>query len=212
MNKTVLTLVLLPFVYHYCIAQIPVQVFGGNKAIEYNFLWYKDIDNKGKVNLFNFTFFTIDYQDLSRNTYEIYQVATYNFTKNWGLASGGRFTSGQFVPQIAISYQLEANDLYLNIFPTVQYLSNQQQVGYSLFGLLFYKPKINDNWKMFNQLAFEPLFNSKEHIYSYQQIRIGLGYKESFQFGIGVNLEQIGITNSTSSNLGFFIRKELNNY
>lgn len=210
MNKTVLTLVLLSFVYHYCIAQIPVQVFGGNKAIEYNFLWYKDIDNKGKVNLFNFTFFTVDYQDLSRNTYEIYQVATYNFTKNWGLASGGRFTSGQFVPQIAISYQLETNDLYLNIFPTVQYLSNQQQVGYSLFGLLFYKPKINDNWKMFNQLAFEPLFNSKEHIYSYQQIRIGLGYKESFQFGIGVNLEQIGITNSTSSNLGFFIRKELN--
>jgi len=210
MNKTILTLVLQVFAYHYCIAQIPVQVFGGNKAIEYNFLWYKDIDNIGKVNLFNFTFFTIDYQDQSRNAYEIYQVATYNFTKNWGLASGGRFTSGQFAPQIAISYQLETKNLYLNIFPTVQYLSNQQQVGYSLFALLFYKPQINNTWKLFNQLAFEPLFHSKEHIYSYQQIRVGLEYKQLFQFGIGVNLDQLGKSFETRQNYGVFIRKELN--
>lgn len=98
MNKFFLTLVLLSFTYHYCIAQISVQVFGGNKTIEYNFLWYKDINNKTKVNLFNFTFFTIDYQDQSRNANEIYQVATYNFTENWGLAGDGRFTSGQFSP------------------------------------------------------------------------------------------------------------------
>lgn len=210
MNKNILVIGFLIFTYRYSLAQLPVQVFGGNKAIEYNFLWYKGIDKKGKVNLFNFTFFTIDYQDKSRNAYEIYQVATYNFTKNWGLAGGGRFTSGQFAPQIAISYQLETKDLYLNIFPTVQYLSNQQQVGYSLFGLLFYKPKINETWKMFNQLAFEPLFNTKEHIYSYQQIRIGLEYKELFQFGLGVNLEQTGAKFETRHNFGVFIRKELN--
>jgi len=210
MNKNILVIGLLIFTYQSSLAQLPVQVFGGNKAIEYNFLWYKDIDKKGKVNLFNFTFFTIDYQDKNRNAYEIYQVATYNFTKNWGLAGGGRFTSGQFAPQIAISYQLETKDLYLNIFPTVQYLSNQQQVGYSLFGLLFYKPKINETWKMFNQLAFEPLFNDKEHIYSYQQIRIGLEYKELFQFGLGLNSEQTGAKFETRHSFGVFIRKELN--
>jgi hypothetical protein len=210
MNKNILVVGLLTFTYQCSLAQLPIQVFGGNKAIEYDFLWYKDIDKKGKVNLFNFTFFTIDYQDKNRNAYEIYQVATYNFTKNGGLAGGGRFTSGEFAPQIAISYQLETKDLYLNIFPTVQYLSNQQQVGYSLFGLLFYKPKINETWKMFNQLAFEPFFNAKEHIYSYQQIRVGLEYKELFQFGLGVNLEQTGAKFETRQNFGVFIRKELN--
>ena len=210
MIKSIFSSVLLTLTYYCCVAQIPVQVFGGNNAIEYNFLWYKDIDKKGKVNLFNFTFFTIDYEDPSKNAYEIYQVATYNFTKNWGLAGGGRFTSGQFAPQIAISYQLETKDLYLNLFPTVQYLSNQHQVGYSLFGLLFYKPPINDTWTMFNQLAFEPLFNSKEHIYSYQQVRVGLSYKELFQFGLGVNFEQFGNRFETRQNYGVFIRKELN--
>lgn len=210
MNKAFLTLLLLLFADHYSIAQIPLQVFGGNKGIEYNFLWDKDIDKKGRVNLFNFTFFTIDYKDQGRNAYEIYQVATYNFTRNWGLAGGGRFTGGQFAPQIAISYQLETKDLYLNIFPTVQYLSNQHQVGYSLFGLVFYRPKINNTWKMFNQFVFEPLFDSKKHIYSYQQIRVGLDYKESFQFGIGVNLEQSGSSFVTRQSYGIFIRKELN--
>jgi hypothetical protein len=210
MNKLGLTLGLLTLVFEFSFAQLPVQLFGGNKGIEYNFLWYKDINKNGKVSLFNFTFFTVDYKDQSKNAYEIYQVATYNFTKNWGLASGGRFTGGQFAPQIAVSYQLETKDLYLNIFPTIQYFSNQQQVGYSLFGLLFYKPKINDTWKMFNQVAFEPLFNAKGHIYSYQQIRVGLEYKELFQFGLGLNLEQIGKNFESRQNFGVFIRKELN--
>lgn len=210
MNKLILILVWVTVIVEYSFAQLPVQVFGGSKAIEYNFLWYKDIDQNGRVSLFNFTFFTIDYQDQSKNTYEIYQVATYNFTKNWGLASGGRFTNGRFAPQMAVSYQLEKKDLYINIFPTVQYLSSQQPIGYSLFGLLFYKPKINDAWKMFNQLTFEPLFDSNEHIYSYQQIRVGLEYKELFQFGLGLNLEQAGRNFETKQNFGVFIRKEFN--
>lgn len=62
---------------------------------------------------------------------------------------------------------------------------------------------------MFNQLAFEPLFSSKEHIYSYQQIRVGLDYKELLQFGLGINLEQTSRNFETGQNIGVFIRKEL---
>jgi len=193
------------------LAQIPVQVFGGHKALEYNFLWYKDVDARGKWSLFNFTFFTIDYQDKSQNTYEIYQVATYNFTKNWGLASGGRFSEGQFVPQLAISYQLESKDLYLNLFPSLQYFTDGQALAYSLFGLVFYRPPLNDTWKIFSQLAFEPLLDAQgQHIFSYQQIRLGLDYKGHFQFGLGANLEQLGAQFEWRQNYGLFIRKELN--
>lgn len=210
MNKTNLIIGILTFIYQCGFGQLPVQVFMGNNSIEYSFLWYKDIDKKGKVNLFNFTFFTVGYQDQTQNAHEIYQVATYNFTKNWGIAGGGRFTNGQFAPQIAISYQLDKGYIYLNIFPTVQYLSDQKKVGYSLFGLLFYKPPINDAWKIFNQLSFEPLFNRKQHIYSYQQIRVGLEYKELIQFGLGINLEQTGAKFETAKNFGVFLRKEFN--
>lgn len=190
-------------------AQLPIQVFAGNKAIEYNFFWENAIDENEKISLFNFTYFTIDYKAKDNNNYEIYQIVTYNLTRNWGIATGGRFSNGVFVPQVALSYQVETKDLYLNLFPSVQLRNDIQQMGYSLFGLLFYTPKINPTWRMFNQLAFEPLFSSQGHVYSYQQIRLGLDYKEMFQFGFGVNLEQVGANLETLQNFGFFVRKEL---
>ena len=191
-------------------AQLPVQVFGSDQVIEYNFLWYKDLDNQGKVNLFNFTFFTIDYNNQAQNTYEIYQVVTYNFTKQWGLASGGRFTNKQFVPQLAVSYQLETKYLYLNIFPTLQLFPDRENVGYSLFGLLLYTPKITDQWTLLIQLTFEPLFGHKGYLYSYQQVRLGVGFKDLLQFDLGANLEQFGTNLQLRQNYGLFIRKELN--
>lgn len=208
MNKILLTLGLTSSVFVYALAQLPVQVFGSREALEYSFLWFKDLDKKGKITLFNFTYFTAHYKDHTKNAYEIYQVATYNLKKNWGLAMGGRFTNGQLVPQIAVSYQVEKKDFYFNLFPTLHYVGDRR-VAYSLFGLLFYTPRINGRWRMFNQLAFEPLFNGKEMIYAYQQLRVGLDYKELFQFGLGANFEQIGKNPEARQNFGVFIRKEL---
>lgn len=191
-------------------AQIVPQVFGGNKAIEYNFLWYKPVDTKEKITLFNSTTATAGYAEKARNTYEIYQVGIYNLTKTWGLAGGGRFTAGEFIPLVALSYQKATPTLYLNVFPSVQYVPSTRTASYSLFGLLFYRPKINETWKLFNQFTFEPLFNANEHIYSYQQLRVGLEYKALFQFGLGANFEQTGINFAFRQNYGLFIRKEFN--
>lgn len=192
-------------------AQLPVQLFVGEKAAEYNFFWYSNIDSSGKWNLFNFTYFTVNYEQQQNNAYEIYQVATYQLNRNWGITGGGRFTSGKFVPQIAISYEYSGKNLYLNLFPAIQPLPNQTGIGYSLFGLVTYTPAIRNHWDLFSQLAFEPLFNKNNHVYSYQQLRLGLGYKKQFQFGLGVNYEQLGEAWKWKNNYGVFIRKELFN-
>ena len=194
---------------HSTYGQLPVELFAGNRAAEYSFFWDHDLDTTRKVSLFNLTFFNINYDNKSENTYEIYQIGTYNLNPNWGLAGGGRFANQQFAPQLAVSYQYESRDLYFNIFPTIQFFTQQKFVGYSLFGLLFYKPRINETWKMFNQVILEPLFNGKGHLFSYQQIRVGLEYKELFQFGLGLNMEQEGTQFKGRYNLGLFIRKEL---
>jgi hypothetical protein len=206
MKKLLVLILLLPATLA---AQLPVQIFGGHKAVEYNFLWFKDVDARGKFSLFNFTFFTVDYQDRAKNVYEIYQVGTFNFNKTWGLSGGGRFVSNEFAPIMALSYQLTTRDLYLNLFPSVQYFGSTQTVSYSLFGLLFYRPKISDTWRLFNQLTFEPLFTARQHVFSYQQVRIGLEYKSLFQFGLGGNFDQVGSNFAFQYNLGVFIRKEL---
>lgn len=195
---------------HLALAQLAPQIFAGNEAAEYNFLWYKEVDKRGKVSLFNFTSFKADYKNKVNNAYEIYQVGIYNLNKSWGIAGGGRFIGGEFVPLVALSYQKATKDLYLNLFPSAQYSPSLQRIDYSLFGLLFYRPQLNNTWRMFNQLTFEPLLNTREHIYSYQQIRIGLEYKQLFQFGIGANFDQVGERFTFRQNYGLFVRKEFN--
>lgn len=190
-------------------AQIPVQVFAGNQATEFNFMWHGAIDEQQRVSLFNFTFFETDYDRRENNIYEIYQIVIYNLSDQWGLAGGGRFAADEFIPELALSFQVERSDLYMNLFPSVRYTSSLEEIGYSLFGMVIYTPAIKEKWSLFNQVIFESLLDKCGHLFSYQQIRLGLGYKSVFQFGLGVNLSQTGVAFSNSSNLGLFLRKEL---
>ena len=207
--KRYLLLLLLTFNALLAEAQIPVLFFGGHEAAEFEFLWSKDIDQQGKFNLFNYTLFIADYNEKQENFSNIWQVITYNVNKTWGIAAGGAFSNGEFSPQIALSYQVESNDLYVNLFPSVQYLPSEQTLGYAMFGLLFYQPKINDKWSAFSQLLFEPLFSKDGHVSGFRQIRLGLNYQTLFQFGVGINLTQTGNSFSNSTNVGLFLRKEL---
>ncbi len=212
---SILVFVLLTGPSHSLWAQLAPQLLVGNRAAEYSFLWFKQLDQREKVSLFNYTTFTVHYESKAYNAYEIYQDGILNLNKTWGIAGGGRFIGGAFIPLVALSFQLVTKDLYFNLFPSVQYTPSRgeplaQKMNYSLFGLLFYKPKLNDTWKMFNQVSFEPLFSAKEHLYSYQQIRVGLEYREQFQFGLGANLEQLGRNFTFRQNYGVFLRKEFN--
>ena len=190
-------------------AQIPVLLFAGHEASEIEFLWSKDIDQNKKFNLFNYTLFTVDYNEKKQNTSSIWQVITYNLNKTWGISGGGAFSNGEFLPQLAISFQVESKDLYFNFFPSLQYLPSDKKLGYAFFGLLFYQPKINEKWSVFSQLLFEPLFSNNGHVSGYQQVRLGLNYNSLFQFGMGVNLNQTGDSFENTTNLGVFLRKEL---
>ena len=190
-------------------AQIPVQVFAGNRATEFNFMWNGFLDKQQKVNLFNFTFFEVNYEDQENNTYEIYQVVTYNFSHQWGLAGGGRFTANEFIPEVALSFQIEEPDLYVNLFPSLRYTPSLEELGYSLFGMVTFSPAIRKDWSLFNQMIFESVLDKNAHVFSYQQIRLGFGYKTAFQFGLGVNVAQTGSRFKNSTNVGIFLRKEL---
>lgn len=192
-----------------CGGQIPVQLFAAHRGVEYNFFWFKNIGQQQKVTLFNFTYVYVDYRNRADNVAEVFQVATFNFNKSWGLSGGGSYAGGGFVPQVALSYQRSRGAWYINFFPSVQYNTSDRWLEYGLFGLLFYQPPINPTWKGFGQLAFEPSFNKRGHLFSYQQLRVGLNYKQLFQFGIGANLEQDGPRFSWRHNYGIFVRKEL---
>ena len=188
-------------------AQLPVEIFTGHRATNFSSLWSKDIDKKGKFSLFNFAFFSSDYKDRSRNTSEIYQIGIYHLTKKLGIATGGRYVNNEFIPQVALSYYATFNNLYLDFFPAIQYSFQSKTFLYSMFSFAFFEPPINEKWKFFSMLQMEPTFSSEGHLFSWQQIRAGLTWVDKFQFGLGLNLDQVGTRFSNTTNAGVFIRK-----
>jgi len=191
-------------------AQIPVEVFIGNNQAQHEFFFFKDLGQNHKVNLFSMARFAVNYEDETLNTSMVSSQLTYNFTKNWGISTGGLFTEPTFSPLLAISYVYfnPKGDLFLNFFPTVYF---QDNLEFELFGLFFYTPKLSEKWSLFSQVIFGTAVNQQfdQHVFSYQQIRLGLGYKKSFQFGVGIDQNFFGNSWMYAENIGLFIRKEL---
>ncbi|MFC4873483.1 hypothetical protein [Negadavirga shengliensis] len=207
--KFTITIFTALFVFFDAFPQIPVDLMGGHKATEFSFFWFEDVDAKKKVELFNFTFFSVDYQDQSQNEYEIYQAVTYKLNRNWGFSGVGRFAFNEFMPQIAVAYQLFNGNFFFAAYPYLQYSGVQDIWSQGAFGFVFWNPKLNEKWKWFHMLLFETNVDKRGHQYSFQQLRLGVESPQGIQFGLGATLGQKGAIWDFTNNLGLFIRKEL---
>lgn len=175
------------------VAQIPVEVFAGHEQVQHEFFFFEDIDKKAKWNLFSVGRFAVDYQDEALNSSFISSQATYNLSKSWGISTGGIYSEGDFAPIVAVSYIYanEAGTFFINLFPT---WIIREKAEYEMFGLAFFTPKINDKLNLFSQLIFGTTMNNRfnEHVFSYQQIRLGLDLVGKFQFGFALDQNVLG--------------------
>ena len=194
-------------------AQIPVEVFVGHEQVQHEFFFFKDIDKKQKWNLFSMGRFAVDYENSALNSSFISSQITYNLTPSWGVSSGALYAEGMAAPILAVSYTYMSKDgtFFINLFPT---LIIQEEWQYELFGLAFFTPKINPKLNLFSQLIFGTTINNRlnEHLFSYQQIRLGLDLVGYFQFGLALDqniLGSEGLAESYTNNIGLIIRKEL---
>ena len=195
------------------LAQTPVEVFVGHEQVQHEFFFFKDIDEKAKWNLFSVGRFAVDYKDEALNSSFISSQATYNFNSRWGISTGGIYSEGDFAPILAVSYIYTnpSGNLFVNLFLT---WIIREKAEYEMFGLAFFTPRINDKLNLFSQLIFGTTINNRfnEHVFSYQQIRLGLDLVGKFQFGLALdqNVFSTGeLPNSYANNAGLFIRKEL---
>lgn len=194
-------------------AQTPVEVFVGHEQVQHEFFFFKDIDKKAKWSLFSMGRFAVDYEDETLNSSFISSQVTYNLNTTWGISTGGIYSEGDFAPILAVSYVYtnKSGTLFINLFPT---WIIREKAEYEMFGLAFFTPKISDKLNLFSQLIFGTTMNNRfnEHIFSYQQIRLGLDLVGKFQFGMAFDQNTLGtgeLPNSYSNNAGLFIRKEL---
>ncbi len=213
----------MTLISHLGFAQIPVETLVGDKQTHFINYWQKDIDSLGKFNYFSLGRFAIDHKDKAFNNFAIEGQVTYQ-VKNWlGLSVGGAYAGNNFVPTVGLSlrYANEKGDFYIQSFPTINL---DETKSFNFFGIVGYTPRLNKNFGIFAQLIFStnlqldktPMMPNREilglftgHNQSTQLIRIGLDYREKFQFGFGADLNQFYQNQGDFSNIGCFIRMNL---
>ncbi|WP_194972579.1 hypothetical protein [Aquiflexum lacus] len=217
--KNLIFIILVMYVSN-AFGQIPTEVLIGNKQTHYINYWEKEIDSNGRFNFFTLSRFAIDYQDEAYNNFSIEGQLTYQITNWLGISAGGGFEGESFVPSIGLnlSYANTKGDLFIETYPTILLDSIK---SFNMLGLVGYTPQLNDTWGIFSQLifstnlltdrtAFSPqrdilgLFTA--HQQSIQLLRIGLDFKQKFQFGIGADFNQFFKNQGNFQNYGLFLR------
>ncbi len=189
-------------------AQIPIAVMMGEKQMQHEFFFFKDIDKKGKFNVFTMGQFAVDYDQQAFNSSLLSTQITYSFVPGLGVAGGLTFSNQQFRPLVALSlaYMNKKKDFLINLFPS---LIIKDKPEYELTGLILYTPKISKNFSLLAQAFVGSTYDEKvdKHLFSFHQVRLGIGYRDWFQVGLGFDQNFFGPEFDNFKNVGVFLRK-----
>jgi hypothetical protein len=221
--KKYILLAILVMATRYSFAQIPFEVMVGNKQTLYFSYIQKDLDSLGRWNVFSQGLFAANYKDSTLNSISIDNQLTYQINNWLGISAGGSFDGLQFLPSLglSLSYLNKKGDFTINAFPMVQLFKPR---ALDVFCLINYSPQFTKKWGLFSQfIVGTNLGLQKEnpnekrailniftrHNISNQILRMGLNYKQKFQFGLGTDFAQFGMNEGAFENFGLFIRCQL---
>lgn len=190
-------------------AQIPFEVFYGDKRATLDLMFFKYLENESRINkrfLFfnrNRTNFNSYFNDIKSNPqFGFTEAFSYNHEKLNGLAPVLVFQilNTGIYSKSGIQYAYIKPNLLLFTWLVIDH-SNVKNLDY--FVLLRHLNKFSETTYLFKQIESINTF-STNNLFT-QRLRLGIG-RNKLQFGIGVDLSQSN--NINSSNTGIFIRKE----
>jgi len=198
------------------VAQIPVEVFGGNKKSTLDIMFFKYFKNKSGANsrllFFNRNRLSVDYK-LTTTTilpqFGFTEAISYNHEKLKGFAPvivAQAFNSGVYA-KAGFQYAYVKKEILIFSWMISE---TKKKPNLDFFLLWRYTPGLTDKINIFSQLelvnAF-PTVSQKDFTFT-QRIRLGLKLK-AIQFGIAADFSEIGRTQlSQIKNIGGFLRYE----
>ncbi|MEZ5016146.1 MAG: hypothetical protein R2800_03785 [Flavipsychrobacter sp.] len=179
-----------------------LEVMAGTKNIFTDVQWLKPINKKRSLSVFNRTRATVDYQkktNLFTGTY-----INYTIKKGIGITALGRLSTNNAGGDVGIHYFRSSKNVLIFALLSTEI---GQELNYSWFSIIRYRPKINYKWKVYTSLELYTLMNNTTHILSVQRVRLGLENKY-MQMGIALNLTELNTLPNYNNNTGIFIRKD----
>jgi hypothetical protein len=197
-------------------AQIPVEVFAGDKKATVDMMFFRFFKNKtgenSKFLFFNRNRMAVDYKMSSTENLPQFGFTgafSYNHPSLHGFAPvfvGQVFNTGIY-PKAGLQYVHFTNQITVFSWFVAETLQNPRLDYYLLFR---YIPKISGKTGLFTQIESLNTFptNQSARFSFSQRIRFGVK-KKNFQFGIGTDLSETGRDSITlTANTGLFLRYE----
>ena len=198
-------------------AQIPVEVFGGDKKASFDLMFFKFFKNKkgqsNKILYFSRERAVIDYQQTTTSNlpqFGFTEAISYNHPALKGFAPvmvGQVLNRGTFA-KTGVQYARISKTLTVFGWSVVELFDKKTDVD--LFLMLRYTPQLNEKWALFTQIELiNALPTDQAANFNFTQ-RLRLGLKKSdWQFGLGGDFSAVGRSDfSNTSNMGIFLRHE----
>ena len=165
--------------------------------------WTKSIDKEYKFVLFNLN--TAEYNfNLKEATFMSYSILNIDLFKGFGPVVGTRVLKDRVVGLGGFQYTHFREGIFITANFTSELRGNPD---FELFSLIQYRPQITEKIKGFTQGQISFNFNSQSHIFSFQQLRLGVDLG-LIQTGFALNQFQFGQDWLYNIQPGFFLRLE----
>lgn len=191
-------------------AQLVGELFTSKSYTAHEFWGELAFSDSSRFSFFSYNLFRISHNAGQQNSLFNYSTVNYSITENFGIAAGGFLTQEGFSPVVALNLTKVSDTWLVSFFPSVELV---RKPNLDFFAFVQFRPKINDQWRVFSQIIANTNFNFRQHNFSEQALRVGLDYK-TFQFGLGLDVNQFTFTENRvrqtdwSQHLGIFVRKE----
>jgi hypothetical protein len=216
MKFKIILIIITSFIYlNGVMAQIPVEVFAGDKKTSFDLMFFKFVKNKevnSKFLFFNRNRVNLDYRQTSKTYLPVFgftEAVSYNHSKLKGFAPVivAQINNYGVYPKAGVQYFHRKSDFTFFSWVVCETLKDP---NLDLFVLTRYEPKLTEKLNLFTQLELVNAFPTENNAnYNlFQRVRVGLRIKE-WQFGFGADFNEVGNkTFVTTTNIGGFLRHE----
>jgi hypothetical protein len=186
---------------------IPAELMMGNKYGTLKMIVSKNFSPTSKFGIFHINILQFDYLHNVENGLMLQDLLFFEPIKNFRITGGGLYSDkAGFLPTAGMQYKLNKKSLFLLLSPRINF--NDRKNEGDIFSIFQFTPKISEKLDMVVGIQSLFLFNRDGNIKSAQDLRLGLGFKNT-QFGIAASIEQVSPKYKSFSNFGIFIEQSI---